>query len=221
MRFFEYMLFLVIGMFLGAFLYKTWFVDTGFVRPAVVHHTTVLEQIEQVAKLITLEGQYQDIQNYEKTKWYPFSSKKAIVRYKGKVSVGFDLSEMKFNLDTVNRVIYVESMPKAQVLSVDARAEYLNKEESLFNSFTAEELSSIADIARQNVERLAVEGGLLLKAEAAGLEHFALMRALAEQGGWRLELGKPRLGVDSLGGEVQQPKRIDWADTSSTKFVPR
>ncbi|MBK9982671.1 MAG: DUF4230 domain-containing protein [Saprospiraceae bacterium] len=60
-----------------------------------------LEKIRTVCKLVTAEGEFSEIYSYKESKWFDvsFLSKKALIRVKAKVSVGYDLSKIKVEPD--------------------------------------------------------------------------------------------------------------------------
>ena len=61
----------------------------------------LLEKIRTVSKLVTAEGQFSEIYEYKDS--YPFDipmfTKKALIRVKANVSVGYDLSRMKMEAE--------------------------------------------------------------------------------------------------------------------------
>ena len=57
----------------------------------------LMEKIKTVAKLVTVEGYFSEVYDYQDYWNYDVSMfrKKALIRVKAKVSVGYDLSKMK------------------------------------------------------------------------------------------------------------------------------
>ena len=73
--------------------------------------TVLIEKIQTATKLITMEGYFSEIYDYSDYYGYDLSvfRKKALIRVKAKVSVGFDLEKMKF-IKLRNRDITLSDM---------------------------------------------------------------------------------------------------------------
>jgi len=75
----------------------------------------LLEKIRTVCKLVTAEGEFSEIYSYKSSYPFDFSffTKKALIRVKAKVSVGYDLTKIKIEPDTKNHTLIISGMPPA------------------------------------------------------------------------------------------------------------
>ena len=102
----------------------------------------LLEKIETVAKLVSVEGFFSEIYSY-KDDWEPVPnpiyspkfSKKALIIVKAKVSVGYDLEKMSIEADHARKVIRISNIPEPEIISIEHDQKYYDMEESSFNSF--------------------------------------------------------------------------------------
>ena len=96
--------------------------------------------------------------------------KKAIVVINADVTVSFDLSKMKYDIDSINKVITVVEIPKEEI-KIAPDFKYYNTESSTFNEFTGEDYNKINKIARANLAK---------KIQASTLKTNAKNRLLSE-----------------------------------------
>ncbi len=143
---------------------------------SVVEYDTALiqQQIKNVGKLVVTEGHFAEVITYKDSKKYMgdlFSfEKKAIVVINADVTVSFDLSKMKYDIDSINKVITVVEIPKEEI-KIAPDFKYYNTESSTFNEFTGEDYNKINKIARANLAK---------KIQASTLKTNAKNRLLSE-----------------------------------------
>lgn len=155
----------------------------------------LLERIENVAKLITVEGYFSEIydyQDYWRFDWLPFQ-KKALLRVKAKVSVGYDFSKMRIEVRPEEKLLVLSDLPDPEILSIDHDIDYYDITEGVFNSFKESDYTAMNRNAKKIIEDQARKSDLMLSAEKQGVELLDLMRYMVESAGWRMEF-KPREG---------------------------
>lgn len=154
--------------------------------PAEKQHI-VLERIQRVAKLITVEGVFENTHEYNDYFWADIEmfSKKAIVRSKANVAVGFDLGKAEFIADEARRTIIVKNLPQPEILSIDHDSEYYDISEGIFNSFNEVELTAINDSIKTQLRTVAEKSRLMGEAKNDALE---IIRMIVELSGWDMEL---------------------------------
>ena len=84
-----------------------------------ISSTILLERVEKVFKLVTVEGNFNEIYNYENHIFadiWPFR-KKALVQVNAKVSVGYDFESVKFIVDEDNKTLTLDGDLYADILS--------------------------------------------------------------------------------------------------------
>ncbi len=156
--------------------------------------TVLLEKIKTVAKLVSVEGYFSEIYTY-KDDWEPvpnplFSpkfTKKAVTIVKAKVSVGYDLEKMTFEVDHTNKVLRIGNIPDPEIISLDHDLEYYDIQESSFNSFSREEMNRLNASAKEFIEKKAKSSDLFLQAEQQGNQMLELIEFMVKESGWTVE----------------------------------
>lgn len=186
--------FFVFGVLVGALLYANYWKKSNASDDPMpdVNQRILMERVRKVAKLITVEGEFSNIHQYNDSYWsdVSFFRKKALIKVKARVSMGYDLKKATFEIDEENKVLRVRNLPDPEVLSIDHDLQYYNIQEGAFNSFTEEELSSIGVVAKRKLRQEALEGPLMQQAREEGLESLEVIQLLVEQAGWRFEVIK-------------------------------
>ncbi|MHB9056050.1 MAG: DUF4230 domain-containing protein [Paludibacteraceae bacterium] len=124
---------------------------------------TVVESMRKVFKIVSAEGQFQEIYNYEQTKkLFKFipSTKKALVIIKAKVLIGYDFEKCKWEMDEENKKLRIVFFPEPEILSLEPDFKYYYFEEDLFNFINREDLEKIQIQGKKQVEQAALQSGL-------------------------------------------------------------
>ncbi len=160
--------------------------------------TVLLERIKQVAKLVTVEGYFSEIYDYKDYYGYDlgFFRKKALIRVKAKVSVGYDLEKLKITARPGDKTIVVSEVPKAEILSIDHDLDYYDVQEGVFNRFSTEDYNRLNDNVKNYIRQKALDSALMSQAEKQRNLIFDSIRFIVESTGWKLEIegiGVPQL----------------------------
>lgn len=183
---------------LGACL-LVFFITREVYRPSPkseqVNSTVLLERVRPVLKLITVEGEFSELYDHTDSWNYnrllavmPSFRKRAIIRVKAKVSVGYDLNGMKLTADEATRTVTLEVPPEPEVLSIDHSVDYYDLDEGLFNHFSPQELTAISAKAKQQIEAQVRASGLFAEAGKQQVEIIGVVRSLVEGAGWKFEV---------------------------------
>lgn len=166
--------------------------------PPVENSTVLLEQVRKVLKLVTVEGDFNELYSREDSwnynDWlarFPGFKKKIMLRVKARVSVGYDLSGSRLVTDEETRTIYLDLPTKPEVLSLEHDVDYYDVDEGVFNHFAPEELTTINAEAKKRIREKVDASGLFKHAEEQRAEVVGLVRALVESKGWKFEEGSP------------------------------
>ncbi len=124
--------------------------------PDVVRESshTIAESMRKVFKVVTAEGHFNEIYNYEQTtKLLNFipSKKKALVIVHAKILIGYDFEKLKWELNEENRSVRLVSFPEPEILSTETDYKYYNIEEQFFNLFSKDDLAQIQLNGKQQV----------------------------------------------------------------------
>lgn len=156
--------------------------------------TVLLEKIQAVTKLITVEGQFSEIYNYNESDGYMLNlwDKKVLVRVRATVSAGYDLERMTLEADPVTKTVRMSALPEPQILSIDHSLDYYDISEGYFTSFTPEDYNRINQRAKDLIREKAEDSNLLPAAREQADKMLELIRFMAESAGWKLVIaGEP------------------------------
>jgi hypothetical protein len=156
------------------------------------HETTsaqvLLEEVAKVFKMTAIEGYVSEIYDYKSYKYWDinFLRRKALVRVKAKVSIGYDIEKAKFIVDDQSRTIKIYNFPAPEILSIDHDLDYYNLEEGIFNSFGPDELSALNKKAKTHIETVILKSDLFSQAESQKEQLINLLNELFESSGWKV-----------------------------------
>ena len=201
-----YFLLLLLAVGLGLFLGSRSFFDFRTESVVQAEGTVLLEKVQRVAKMITVEGYFSELYDHKEHYWYDISPlrKKAILKVAAKVSIGYDLQKMEFEVKPLERVLTINYFPDPEVLSIDTDVSYYDLQEGLFNQFDEEGLTQLHVKAKELIRQKANNSDLMLQAEDQANEIRDLIYFIAEESGWtvkeltRMEY-EERPKVDTLG----------------------
>jgi hypothetical protein len=153
--------------------------------------SVLLEKIQAVAKLSTVEGTFSEIYNYSEYQGYFtfFWDKKILVRVRATVSAGYNLERMHLEADPATKTIRMSGLPRPEILSIDHTLDYYDISEGLFSSFSPEDYTRINQRAKDMIRDNAQKSSLLSEAEVQGAKMLDLMRFMVEGAGWKLQVG--------------------------------
>lgn len=150
----------------------------------------LLEKIRNVSKLITVEGDFNEVMHFSDVKNSLLnmvsSKKKAIVLANAKVFIGFDMKKVIFEANASKRLLNVVSFPDPEVLSIETDVEFYDVQNGLFNKFDAEELTELNKKVKQNIIEKIPDSPLLRTAQTQAIETINIMEQMVETFGWKL-----------------------------------
>jgi len=182
---------IILGVLLAAFLaagfymgYKKQFFEPKEKESAEV----MLEKISKVFKMVAVEGYVSEMYDYEAYRYWDvsFLRKKAFVRVKAKVSVGYDFENANFVVNETIRTITIKPFPKAKILSIDHDLDYYDLQEGVFNEFSKDDLNRINQRAKDYTVSQIEQGPLFEQAEEQKQEIINLLSELFSKTGWTL-----------------------------------
>lgn len=182
-----------LGIVLGAILmYWLYGLFNKKKRKELVQHqsTIILDRIKRVCKLVSVEGDFAEIYNYENTKegfLKMTSKKKALVLINAKAQVGYDLKKVKLSADNSRKTIVLNKFPEPEVLSVESNIKFYDIKNGLFNSFDSEDLTELNQQAKSHIRGKIPESGLLDTAKKEALEAVLIIEKIVETIGWKLD----------------------------------
>lgn len=147
-------------------------------------------QIKNVGKLVVTEGHFAEVLTYKDKKetYIPGLSfnKKALVVINADVTVSFDLSLIKYDIDAERKILTITNIPKEEI-KISPEFKYYDTESSTFNEFTGEDYNKINIMARENLAKKIEKSTLKSNAKNRLLSELSKILILTNSMGWSLQ----------------------------------
>lgn len=159
--------------------------------------SVVLEKIQHVTKLVTVEGHVSEIYDHKEYNTFDLSlfRKKALIRVNADVSAGYDFTKMKMDIDDATKTIRITDFPEAEILSIDHDLDYYDITEGSFNQFSKDDYNKINERAKAFIRSKAIDAQLLKEAELQKENLIEMIKTVLMHTGWKLEIeGQTYLG---------------------------
>lgn len=159
---------------------------------STVEYDTALiqQQIKNVGKLVVTEGHFSEVMTYKDSKKYLMDlvtfDKKALVVINADVSVSFDLSKVKYDIDTKNKIVTITNIPEEE-LKISPDIKYYNVDQSTFNEFTGEDYNKINKIAKDNLAKKIEKSTLKSNAKNRLVSELSKILIVTSSMGWKLQ----------------------------------
>ncbi len=185
---------LIIGLILGALL--MYWLFSRYRRRQNMERTNeqsiiLLEKIRSVCKLISVEGEFAEIYTYENKKDVFMnlfgSKKKALIIINAKTHIGFDFKKLQMHAQVDKKRIVLTYFPQPEVLSLEPQLKFYDIKNSMFNTFSSNDLTNLNKEARQHILDKIPASGLIETAKKESLEAILLIEKIVETIGWKLD----------------------------------
>jgi hypothetical protein len=159
---------------------------------STIEYDTALiqEQIKNVGKLVVTEGHFSEVMTYKDQKKYLGDlisfDKKALVIINADVTVSFDLSKVKYDIDAKNKTVTITSIPEEE-LKISPDIKYYNVDQSTFNEFTGEDYNKINKIARANLAKKIEKSTIKSNAKNRLVSELSKILIVTNSMGWKLK----------------------------------
>lgn len=182
----------ILVLFLGFILFWTFNYFTKSDDSSTIEYDTNLiqTQLKNVGKLVVTEGHFAEVLTYKDKKetYIPGLSfgKKALVVINADVTVSFDLSQVKYDIDAENKTLTITNIPKEEI-KISPDFKYYDTESSTFNEFTGDDYNKINKMARENLAKKIGQSALKSNAKNRLLSELSKMLVLTNSMGWTLK----------------------------------
>lgn len=148
----------------------------------------LLERIQNVMKLIAVQGQFAEIYNYKDYVGYDIwpLRKTALIRVNAEVSVGYDLDNISITKDELTKTITISNFPKAEILAIDHDLEYYDMQQGLFNAITTQDVTKMSAQAKKFIEDKAEKSVLFEQVEDQKIEIMKMLSHIMTDSEWKL-----------------------------------
>jgi len=150
----------------------------------------IQESIENVGKLVVTEGQFSEVFSYENSKAifgdYFSSDKKALVVANANASIAYDLSKIEYNVDEVDKVLSIISVPKEE-LTINTDLEYFDVQSGFLNPFEAKDYNTIKENVNKRLKEKIEASTLKTNAKNRLISELSKFYILTNSMGWTLQ----------------------------------
>lgn len=150
----------------------------------------IQEQLRNVSKLVVTEGHFSEVLTYKNTKKGFLNlfdaEKKAIVIVNAEVTVGYDLSQIKYDVDEATKTITILNIPKEEI-KINPDLKYYDVEQNGFNEFDGEDYNKINKQVRESLAKKIEKSSLKSNAQNRLISELGKILILTNTMGWTLK----------------------------------
>jgi len=115
----------------------------------------IQEQLKNVSKLVVTEGFFSDVITYKDVKSLYMdllsAEKKAVVLVRAKATISYDLHQLEFNVDELNKIIMVSNIPEPE-LQINPKLTYYDLQQEYLNPFNASDYNKISNLVNKRLK---------------------------------------------------------------------
>ncbi len=159
--------------------------------PTVEERAIVVEeQIRKIAKLATVEQNYNEFFNHKEVGYIdlPIFNKSVMVRARARVVMGFDLENIEVEVDESAKRVIIRNWPAPTEIAFEVNSAYFDLDQGFFNGFETQELNDVSDklkrVLRDKVDYSALSVACYEQAE----DLLGVVDANLQLSGWRIEV---------------------------------
>lgn len=184
MRYLKYTSVLIVGILIGVYWSKLKAHQYQKEEIKVLVH-----EIERMNKLVVAKGTFSEIYNYADSKRYFYDliafHKKAIVTVNAQVEIGYDLSQLEVDIDTLGKRIVIRNIPPEEI-TISPEVHYFDLQQSAFNNFSKKELNKIHSKSIEKIRETAVVSQLKSEARNRLLAELSKLYQLSAIYKWQV-----------------------------------
>lgn len=184
MRFIKYVAVFLFGFLLA----KLWYdrKEESYQREEI---KVFVNEVKNLSKLVVSEGNYSEMYSHSDTKKYFFDyiefEKKLMLSVNAKVEVGYDLSKLDIQIDSLNKEIIIRKIPKEEVL-ISPDIKYFDLQQSKFNTFSMDELNTLNGKAIERIKNSETFVDQKKKAKTRLFEELSKIYQLSKIYNWKV-----------------------------------
>lgn len=183
-RFIKYLAIFLFGFLIAKFWYER--KEVAYEKEEIA---VLINGVQNLSKLVVTEGSFSEIYSFSDTKKYFYDyisfQKKVILSVKAKVEVGYDLSKLDIQIDTIGKQIIINKVPKEEI-TISPDIKYFDLQQSTFNSFSKEELNKLNDKAVENIKKTVTVIHIKNEAKVRLFEELSKLYQLSKIYNWKV-----------------------------------
>ena len=149
----------------------------------------VLNGIQNLSKLVVSKGVFSEIYSYSDSKKYLYDylsfEKKAMLSVNAKVEVGYDLSALEIQIDSIDKQIIINKIPEEEVV-ISPEIKYFDLQQSQFNTFSKSELNKLNTKAIEKIKSTITVSRLQTDAKTRLFEELSKIYQLSKIYNWKV-----------------------------------
>lgn len=178
-----------IAIFLLGFLIAKFWYDKKEENHEKEEIQVVLNGVQNLSKLVVSEGNFSEMYSFSDTKKYLYDylsfEKKAILAVNAKVEVGYDLSKLEIQVDSIGKQIIINKIPKEEIV-ISPDIKYFDLQQSQFNTFNKEELNKLNRKAIEKIQTTITVSKLEKEAKLRLFEELSKIYQLSKIYNWKV-----------------------------------
>ncbi|RSC95623.1 DUF4230 domain-containing protein [Tenacibaculum singaporense] len=184
MRLLKYLAVFVLGFLIAKFWYGK--KEEKYEQEEI---QVVLNGIQNLSKLVVSEGNFSEMHSFTDAKKYFYGyltfEKKAMLSVNAKVEVGYDLSKLDIQIDSIGKQIIINKIPKEEIL-IFPDIKYFDLQQSQFNTFSKQELNKLNAKAIEKIKSTITVSKLQEDAKTRLFEELSKIYQLSKIYNWKV-----------------------------------
>ena len=178
-----------LAIFLLGFLIAKFWYESKIINNQKEEIQVVVKTIKNLSKLVVSKGTFSEVYNYSDSKKYFYNylsfDKKAIITVNANVEVGYDLSKLEIQIDSIGKKIIINKIPTQEVV-ISPDVKYFDLQQSQFNTFSKEELNKINQKSIDKIKQTIEVTDLKEKAKTRLFEELSKIYQLSVIYNWQV-----------------------------------
>lgn len=150
----------------------------------------IQKQINNVSKLVVTEGHFSEVLTYKDQQKYLMNmisfDKKALIVANATVTVAYDMSQIKYDIDEKNKIITITNIPDADI-KIFPDLDFYDIDQSRFNPFDAKDYNKINQKVKEDLAKKVAKSTLKSNAQNRLISELSKMLILTNTMGWTLQ----------------------------------
>jgi len=182
------LIYLVVIAVIAFFVYQ--FFTRSSNSSTIEYNSALIEkQLKNVSKLVVTEGHYSQVMTYKDQKNYFMDlvsfEKKALMVVNAEVTISYDLSKIKYDINETAKTITIKNIPEAE-LKISPDVHFYSIDESYFNPFGTADYNKITKKVKAEIAKKMEKSKLKTNAENRLISELSKILILTNTMGWTL-----------------------------------
>ncbi len=183
-------LLLVVLVVIGFIAYQ-YFDNKQKDRDQLIERTGLIEkQIKNVGKLVVTEGNFAQVFSYKDSKSFYLdvlsARKKALIIVNAEVSIAYDLSKLKTEIDSKSKTVTITYIPEEEI-SINPNIQYYDVTQDYLNQFEADDYNKIQKRIQKTLREKIEKSNIKSNAKNRLISELQKIYILTNTMGWTLE----------------------------------